>query len=604
MANDRTLTLLYNTLDSYEYDETKIESDGANCILKLINKSGQEFQEDFSSSVGFGYESDKAEFADDVLKALDQTPLYSVLGANFLSDMNLDWNKGGSTSGTLNGVPTLVDGYINCVDAAGVRYSVPNKGAFELVWMYKPDYTSPPDGIINIVSGRELSGVNNMFMLIHASSGDSIRLTVRDSAGANVWFTQAMGLAAGLVEGTEYEMKLIIDNVVGYATLYIDGLLYGTLTHAPWNVIESQGYLELGASPLVYNLAKASFSKPLLFDRPITTAPYEIGYSIPAKIYLSSLFTIPEFSYSDIGDIQEWESLAATITGSIKFIHNDLWHNGTSWVSSNGTEAQSNSLSEVQSNIGTLPTSNDMVVKGLFTNSNTQQIATLYRLFYTGQKRSITKPWIMINTGTYLDGVGELTIDSTTPIGTSIKVATNINNSDYWWNPITEVIELTDGTPDQTNTIEEFNDHMPSFSYGLGKVFKLKVYLITTDENETPSLFSLVMTYNFAVAPNYPLVCKMYGFITNMAGEPVEGAEISFSADDFYSGGNLITKGVETVSVENGYYEQDLIRTVMLGIQITQEVKYTEDNGQPASYEDKFYVPNEDAASISDHLAT
>lgn len=592
--NDRNLVLNYNDLAPFNFDSSLVESDGAAGLLKKINKTAQEFQQDFSSDVGFVYDSSLLEFDSGLLRKKDQTGANSVMAATYDSSYDANWNKDGSVTGVLNGSPSIINNELVCDGAEGVAYV----GRMSDKMAMKTKYTPT-----NIAAGAPSTNVNimgcyngtEMMMLTHSPSGSpsNLRVWIKSTTG-NVYTAIAMLPHWTPVQGQKYEILFTANSLTGEVEIFIDGVKLGGLATTPWTWSTDTTTMYVGANAINYNVAEGNFQDFIYFNDIVETADYTPGYSIANKIYSASKASLPQLSYTDIGNIQAWESLAATMVGDVKLIHNDLYYNVSTWSPSDGSEAQSNTLSEAQAEISSLPASNTLDVDAWFEESNDQQSIDLYRLFYTGQKYSNTDPYIEVITGQYLDGIGEFTINSIESASAFLMYILSVNSSLYYWDGA--AWSPSDGSKAQANTLAQLNANISSFDFGTGKVFKLRPLLVSNDDNETAKLESVDMTYDFAVDPNYPNVCKMYGFITDNSSQPIEGAEIEFDSTDQYSGQNLVTRSVKATSDDTGYYEANLVKN----LEMTQTVKYTQD-GSDEEFTDSFLVPELDDAPISEH---
>lgn len=594
--NDRNLLLSYNSLALFNFDSNLIESNGAAALLKKLDNSSQEFSQDFSSDVGFTFDSNKSEFSAGKLQQKYVLPENCSCFATFTNSTAMS-----KVDDSTSLAPTASNAFV--ADGALQFAAISNQKAtwlppqsikdspnnlsiyFEISFNYNGDGTQSQG--MTIFSTSKLSSSFNLLSLSHQAhnAGAPLYLQAIDGSGVSIGY---INQPFACVKDQVYLFCIRLYN--GTLTLEVDGDVIGTLSMAGKVRTSDIGHLTLGASAPYFSFFKIHTFAYYAGQATLTNMDFFSDYN-----YSENKVDCPSFDYSALGNIQGWESLAATLTGNVRFIHNGLYHNGTSWISSDGSYSQANTLAEAQSAITSLPAADSIIPSIVFSNSSTQQSIDLYRLFYTGQKYCDSNPSIEVLTGKYLDGIGEFTVDSTETASAYLLFIMNVNSQLYYYDGADWV--KSDGTNNEANTIAEINANLSSFDFGLGKVFKLKVLLISTDGIGTPLLETIDMTYDFAANPAYPTVCKMYGFIIDNSGNPIEGANIEFDSADFYSGANLVTRSIKSVSDVNGYYEADLIR----GVTISQTVVYTQ-NGINEEYNDSFLVPNLDDAPIYENV--
>lgn len=594
MANDRTLILNYNTLSPFTFNSALIESDGANALLKKINDAALEFQQAFSSSVGFTYDVDLAEFVEGKLQQKCKQAADILFVGLYKNDGSADLCYAlGSKTATTRGSVTVANG-VAVLNSGSIEYSGVDNTSLQKGTIYveiTPGYSGNPSKVQHYYMECKANGqVNNGIDLYHNTNG-AVYLWVRNSSGTTVFQASIGSLSP--VQGTKIKWKINYDFTEGDTQVYKDGSPFGS-NFSQTFTRDVIGIVRIGDDQT------ATSDGLFTFDNLVRYSEVQAGGSDPdfeTFSFKESKVDLPQFSYTDIGSIQAWESLAATLTNAPRLIHAGLWYSGGTWIASDGTYAQANTLAEAQAGIATHPLSNNIIPSIVFGQSDDRQSIDLYRLFYTGQKYSIATPWIMVTEGTYLDGIGTFTVASTLPANTSLKFTININGVDYWFDTTWKV---SNGTPAEGNTLAELNTNIGSFVFGLGKLFKLKVFLITTDDQATPLLFKVTMTYDFNASPSYPDVCRMYGWVVDNSGNPVAGAVINFDSADFYSGDNAVTKGVSTTSDDAGFYDKDL---VIAGL-IEQTIKYTNNDGSAEEKFDKILVPDLESAAVAEHLSS
>jgi hypothetical protein len=102
-------TINYDNASNFDYDSNFLEFVGSLVRHKLIENTGNEFEEDFSDDTGHIYDSDKSEFVAGQNKQIDQRPDGYVLFDSFRKATEADWGSGTLTR-TLESGAAIVDG--------------------------------------------------------------------------------------------------------------------------------------------------------------------------------------------------------------------------------------------------------------------------------------------------------------------------------------------------------------------------------------------------------------------------------------------------------------------------------------------------------------
>lgn len=296
----------------------------------------------------------------------DQRPANAIAAATYTAATDLSWADFSPLTGTLNGSPTITGNKLVCAGTQGVRYtdaligSSLDTGAIKC--KITPNYTTSPPANINVFGIFPPSGSLNRIALTHSPTGNTLRLTVTDSAGTDVYLAIAIGPAWTPTAGVEYEFELNWDSVAGVVRLFIDGALHGTLSPGAWTRGTTATRFSIGASPNIYDRAEYSYADAVLFDVVQHTTAYTAGYTLPESVYVttnptistnSTFLTDQLLSFSEVvtasgGDNIQYIIIAAGV---------DKYWDGAAWSNSDGTYAQSNTASDINTNVSTLDVS-------------------------------------------------------------------------------------------------------------------------------------------------------------------------------------------------------------------------------------------------------
>lgn len=485
---------------TFDPDEVTVTVVAGKAQIELSDNPSQTFNQDFSSSTGFTFDSDKTEFNAGVVRQKDTTPTDSRLGATYTSVTDASWNKDGSTTGTLNGTPTISGNKLVCTGTQGVYYTATEDGTAAVKFKYTPNYTGGPPANINMITLWNGTNNNNRIALTHSPSGDTFRMTLNDNTATSVIATATTIGAAGvgLVASTEYEIELNWDNSSGVVRLFLDGALYGTLSPGAWTHGTGTTRLYVGASPNIYDRAEADYADVVLFNTVQHTSGYTAGYSLEETIYVTDAVTLPIFSYSGAGSIQTFDAFSTTDTGSPRYTLNGNYWNGSAWVASSDTYATASSESDVNTNIAALTASDTLTVKIIWQAANTPQMNTDdLTVTYTGQDGYVTtnptvtidtaitgniKQWNSFTETATKTGSDEIQYILSDDGGTTYKY----HNGTTW--------TTSDGTYSQSNTATVVNSNIGTFPITTDGM-KIRLFLHSDDGTTTPAICELVVNY-------------------------------------------------------------------------------------------------------------
>ena len=285
--------------------------------------------------------------------------------------VNKDPEKYTSVStNTLNGgaVLTTVGGiqYLDCTGGInGRRLTIDGSNASfsqegTIRFKYVPDYSiSPSANRFFFDTADGATNINKMFM--HHQSSQNIEFRVYNDAGVLV-LIKSFGNWA-VVLGQEYEIELCINFTAGLTQLFIDGVQQGTdltttLTRG------SVTYFDIGGG--VGKSSNAYFRDIQIFDDVKHTSGF--AGEIPRYLIVDDQTIIESGSQLLEGISNLAESGASRPTGSdLKYILNidsiDKYWDSAAWSTSDGSLAQSNTISEINTNASALSLTNGADIK-------------------------------------------------------------------------------------------------------------------------------------------------------------------------------------------------------------------------------------------------
>jgi len=615
------ITQIFEFTDEDDYTLVNTEIDSGVGKLALIDRTPLTFSQIFTNDTDFTYDNTKAEFTAGILRQKDLRPIDAVLAATYTSSKNLNWSTSGSLIGTETGSTTLSGGKLACIGGGNnsIRYESSDIGASGNVGAikikYTPNYSGSPPSNYNIFEFSPTSGNNDRMLLFHATTGGTLRLTAYTSVGTIKYSAVAFGATWNPVAGTEYEIELNWDTVAGAVRLFVNGVLQGAMAVSSYARGSDADRLTIGAG--LYPNTDAYFNDIVLFSTVQHTSGYTPGYTLPETAFIESKIDLPLFSYTLVGAIQSLDELSADTVGNVGFIINSKYWNGIAWVASDGTFAQSNSEAQVLANISSLVISSDTVsVSVVFESSNVLGSVDNLLIEYTGQQYPLE--------GT-IKPVQQLQIkklisyekSSTAPLNTVIKVVLEIDGVKKWIND--GVLDDSDGTILQANTAAEITEAIEVLDFGVTTSFNLIWVLSTADVESTPMIDSSMIEFNYgAQSPSLPDKCRVYGYVTDVENNPIEGAEVTVKVSrrsteySEASGYIILGKTTQLTDADGGFFF-NLIRSseyeaedgikYILSIKKSKTTVNTNGINEDGYYNEiEFTVPDEEEINITDQI--
>lgn len=582
------LTKLFNFTDPtlYTFDSNLIDfTVSQKPRLKLQDNPGQDFVQDFSSDVGFVYDSNKAEFVGGKLQQVDKAPAGSVCWATYTTDKDLNVSiNGGSLTGTLINGATVSGGYLNLLggvssyaDYAGLNNvdTLIQEGTIKFI--LKPNYSGTPAGIRNFIVIAEASGdSSNLVNIYHKSSDGNIKVVIKNQTTGTI-MTDDLGVW-NPTAGTDYEFELnfIIDTAVGANTfirLFIDGVQFGaTKTGVTGTRNSNIGLIRVGSNVGTGDFANHSVKDLIFYDTVQHTANYIPGYTLDETRYLASNVIVPEMEYTGAGTLVTFDSFYTTESGSPRYTlqigqsGDYLYWDGSAWSVSDGTYAQANDETTFNTNVGDLNVEGEIYgqFKMHFTDSNTQSWIDELTASLTAQIYPLTNPSIVFTENLGLEAISAFSETSTKTGSDEIKYILSKDSVQYYWDGA--AWSISDGTYAQSNTAAEIETNKAVFT-SAGVYFEIEMFLHSDTGVTTPEVTLVSVSYDFwggnIDAPHKTIV---FGVCYGEDGNVLPDAEISIdlSKKEVLYNTELILFDIPTIDVvsdSNGYWEAELIDT-------------------------------------------
>lgn len=518
--------------------------------------------------MGFIFDATNVEFVGGVVAQLPQ--IKAILAANYNSGFDANWKvTPANITATLNGNPTRMNGKVVCTGIQGLYYDIASNTIESHKFKYTPNYNISPLSNVNLLTIYNGTNNNDRFLLTHSPSGNTLRFTLENSIGGSVINVDtAVGAAFTPTAGQEYEFEVVINSIAGTVRLFVDGNLHGTNTPGVWTRGTSLTRFYLGASPAIYNVAQASFDDYYAFYDAQHTESYVPGYTVSDFKCLASNVDMPAFVHTGLGSVLSLMSITTIQKEfpqySIKLnAGNYQYWNGTDWVDSDATYAQSNDAATINTNISSLVATGItfVFIRIHFTNTTTSNNVDNLIVNYNGNTLyPITDPIITPVTSISQDALNSfITVLTSTGLD-SIQFVLKLDNINKYWNGTVWID--SDGTLAQTNDITTIQTNLSSFTTR-GSLVPV-IYLHSDNGLTTPNIDDIVITYDFFGGVTTPEnVCLVWGYLYDEINIPVGNANIIVIPNQY---GTINDKTIDTnpttvVTDNTGYWEIPLIET-------------------------------------------
>lgn len=607
----------FSEAENYTLSNAEISADTG--ILGTVNNTGQTFTQSFASSSGFTHDSAKAEFAGGLVRAIDRRPSNATLWASFASSVDANWG-GGTLTGTNNG-GTLNAGKLELHGASSNKYldysGVSNADSLQVGCIrakITPNYSGAPASKFQVFfwAAQAAESDNNGLGVYHNLDGDLV-VNINNSTGTGIIQNISFG-AWSPVAGTTYEIELNWDITTGATRLFVDGVQKGSTNNSTGTRSGAVGLLRIGMTAVqsTGNQANFAIASILVFSTVQHTAGYTPGSDPEETIYAASAVVLPDFLYTGLETVMALSAMTTTETGSPRYTVEGKYWNGSSWVVSNGTYAQANPASTVNTNLPTLSVSGQTAisVSVYFTDTNTLPSVDLLTLTYTGRKYSPTG---------YIEPLQPVPVQAlvsyeesvTKPSDTELKVILKIDGVLTWFDGAEWT--TSDGTIDEANTESELNDNFDSLELGQNSELYVRWVLTTSQVAATPSIDDATLEYDFGAVDQPLTTCTVYGYLKDIGDNPVAAADVTVSLrrrtkEYKEASGNVIFGDtLETTSDANGYFEFELVRSSEYegsGVYEITITKSDEETSLIGSRSLRFEVPDSAQKDITDLLTS
>lgn len=539
----------------------------------------------------------------------------AMFHANYNSNINGTWGNG-SLVATPTGSPVITSGRLDLTaSTTGVTYLSPNnfdmlqKGA--LRFEFVPTFTATTPTTVWVVSIFDNPALNNNLVKVSITT-NILSYRIYDSTGV-LLFTIAVFISS-FVSGTPVEIEINWDISAGVNRIFFDGVQQGA-TDASTGTRTGSTAMVMGVHPLGSAGTGFSIDNLISFSEPQHTANYAPGEAIPINNYTGDVATLPLFNYTEVGQLQALTDLNTTELGTLKYIIEGKYWNGSAWVTSTN-EFESNDKATVIANIATLVVLGEanIEVKIVFNASNIQGSIDVLDLEYTGEQYE-TEGTLLTNISFIAKDLTNIIATEIVPANTSIKYIMDINGNDFYHDGANWVASINNT---QSNTLAELQTNAGSL-LTVNSTVKIKVVLTTTDQQATPEIDIIVVTYDFGVLePPPPTQSQVVAFIIDSENQPLAGATVTIGinrngAEYKEAAKRIIGKNVVKTTDVNGFFSANLIISDDYEVVGTQKMRYILSitlpgqklpvflNGGPGKII-LFEVPNQPITDITDQI--
>lgn len=559
-----TQMINYDTAGNFTFDSNQIQFTSGHAELRLIDNPSQAFTQNYSSSSGFTFDSDNTEFTGGVMRQVDQRPAGATLYASFASTVNANWASG-STTATASGGAAIVGSKLDLTGGGSKNLSFAGAGNITTAtqtgairFRLTLNYNGSPSANQAFFSFGDSATGKNLIQVSHLTNGN-LFLLGSDENGNNIFSNTLINFPGTAGETSELEINW--DANQGKVWAFGQGFLFAEIDVSPFNRSSLQDLLVFGDT-IQLNSPGADFSLDhvLFFDTVQHTTNYTPTLDYPDTIYFADEITLPAFSYSGLGSIQAFTAATLTDSNAPHYTLNNRYWNGSAWVVSNLSYAQSNTASQVSANITTFPVSDMVSVKVITDAGNSQMSCDLLTLTYTGEIYPQTNPTIVNNSGVEADALLTFASSLSASGSDAVRFIIQVQGIDKYWNGSAWV--TSDGTYSQANPVSTISTNITTLDISDGVLVKIKVFLHSGDGSSTPTITSVTLGYDFFVSPpDDPNRCIAYAFLNDMIGllTPTQTALliVELPTDQgFIYGDRFIAPYIRKFAVNsNGYVE-------------------------------------------------
>lgn len=561
-----TTTYNFSSGTGFLYDSSKIGFSGGSAKL-VLQTNPFSFIPSVSAST---FDPSLLQFTSSTLNQINQSPANSTFYAAWSTIINGNWG-GGSLVGTpINGA-AISGARLDLTGATGkyVEYSATGNSDSLQVGAVKfkvtPNYSGAP-GTFQIfwATFTTANSANNNIEIYHAQTSGNLHVLINNPAGS-VIVNQDFG-NWNPTSGTEYEMELDWDITTGATRLFINGVQFGS-TATQTGTRAATLIMRVGAEYVLNGVVSANFKirQLIVFSAVQHTANYTPGYSYSDTLYDYAVANLPLLTYGGPGNVSAFTGFSTVDMGGTQYTIGGKYWNGSAWVSSNESYAQSNSAATINSNIATFTPANSLQINAIYAGSNMQQSLTSIELDYSAMSYPLSNPTIAPNAPITMDQLSAFTDVQSASGSDGIQFYLMIGSNPYWWNGSAWVI--SNATYAQSNIAADIQTNAATLPITLGAFLTPYALLHSASGNTTPSLTSVTLTYDyFGPEPTPPNVCTVFGYFLDEKEQPIVGATIAVTnPTTFINQGIVIAQGVRTTTTDSiGYFSMTLVETASL----------------------------------------
>ena len=313
---------LYDNPPDYSFVDSEIMVDKA--CLSIVDKTGLSFNEDFANDTGFTYDNALTEFVAGQMQQKNQTPAGVTFLAQYDTTIDADFSSGTAT-GTAAGGAAIAAGKLDLkgntikhVSYDGTDGNVDWISAGAIRMIFTPNFTGFSTSTKAFFSYGQ--GTNNNLLRMYFLNNGRITMQMYDSSGTLIIQHGFNNVTKSWTAGQDYEIELNFDpGGGGDIRLFIDGVQHGTTGNGTGTRTNAGSELRIGGDVRDNGMTQdAEFSDVQVFDAVQHTADYT-----PSPIafgFDEDTITLPNFTYTGLGDIQSIQSLVTTQGGAPRFI--------------------------------------------------------------------------------------------------------------------------------------------------------------------------------------------------------------------------------------------------------------------------------------------
>jgi hypothetical protein len=310
----------------------------------------------FTSSTDYTFDSALVEVSGTNAQLKSLIPTNGTLGSMFSTSIDATWGNGVLT-GTANAGAVISGGKLDCTGGLDkwVSYAALANASTAtqtgcIRFKYTPNYSGIPSSIRELISIHKTANAKNLISLKHLSGSGNLQFWVYSNTLSQI--INFVPISWLPVSGTEYEFEINWDLTAGATRIFLNGSQIGATQIQTGTRDTDIDYIKVGGY-YTSSTSDGYFKDVIIYSTVQHTSNYTSGYS--AEKYSTTNPTI-EGNSSWVNEGLDGFTETATKTGTdqVKYILKKgtswYWWNGTSWVVSAGTYAQSNTATEIETN--------------------------------------------------------------------------------------------------------------------------------------------------------------------------------------------------------------------------------------------------------------